>query len=252
MFKYFHYILNKRKVEPPKIGVLYICTGKYHIFWDEFYKTANKYFCKKSEVHYFVYTEQLINTYGNKNVHHVFQSKLGWPFDTLKRFHLFLRENGSLKKMDYLYFFNANMIFKSKVTENEILPSPFGNGLVAVIHPYFYDHKNMAPFENNPNSSAYVKTDIFSNYFQGCLSGGRTHDYLLMASELVKMIDSDLSKNIIGKWWDESYMNKYFQINPPQLLPPSFAYPESGTFPFPKIIVQLDKGKHGGHSFLRS
>lgn len=86
-----------------KIGVLYVCTGKYHIFWDNFYKSANKFFCKKSDVHYFVFTEHPIKIFGNNNVHHIVQPKLGWPYDTLKRFHLFLEQKESLEKMDYLF-----------------------------------------------------------------------------------------------------------------------------------------------------
>lgn len=89
------------------------------------------------------------------------------------------------------------------------------------------------------------------NYFQGCLSGGGTKEYLTMSEDIKGMIDLDLSKNIIGKWHDESYMNKYFQAHPPQILSPSYAYPESSKFPFSPKIIQLDKGKAGGHEFLR-
>ena len=27
-----------------KLGILYICTGKYDIFWEDFYKSCEKYF----------------------------------------------------------------------------------------------------------------------------------------------------------------------------------------------------------------
>src|SRR4051812_47713845 len=109
--------LNRDKNNLPKrkIGVLYICTGKYHIFWDRFYPTADKYFCKNSEVHYFVFTDHPVNTYGNSHVHHISQPRLGWPYDTLKRFHLFLGQREQLEKMDYLFFFNANMVFQKPV-----------------------------------------------------------------------------------------------------------------------------------------
>lgn len=247
----FSKFFSKSNRPNKKIGILYICTGKYHIFWDGFYRSANKYFCKNSEVHYFVFTEYPINTYGNERVHHIIQPKLGWPYDTLKRFHLFLGQRASLEIMDYLYFFNANMVFKTKIKENEILPASDGNGLVSVIHPHFYNHQRIAPFENNPDSTSYVNATADMNYFQGCLSGGRTKEYLIMAEEIKKMVEIDLAKEIIGKWWDESYMNKYFQDNPPQLLPASFAYPESSKLPFRKKIVQLDKGNSGGHEFLR-
>lgn len=40
-----------------KIAILYICTGKYDIFWEDFYKTSEKYFLNNSEKHYFVFTD---------------------------------------------------------------------------------------------------------------------------------------------------------------------------------------------------
>lgn len=245
-------IFSKAKVEKQKIGILYICTGRYHIFWDEFYKSSKKFFCTDSDVHYFVFTEHSIQKYGNENVHHIHQERLGWPFDTLKRFHLFLEQQASLQKMDYLYFFNANMVFKRKVREVDILPDADGNGLVSVLHPCFYDHKNIPPFEDNKNSVAYVEPTNETDYFQGCLSGGRTNEYLQMAAAIKKLVDADLEKSIIGKWWDESYMNYFFLSNPPKKLPPSFAYPESIPIPYKKIIVQIDKAKKGGYDFLRN
>ena len=144
------------------------------------------------------------------------------------------------------------MVFKRKIVENEILPSALNNGLVSVIHPYFYDHKQVGFFEDNKDSIAYVEATAEMNYFQGCLSGGRTKEYLSMAEAIREMVEIDLAKSIIGKWWDESYMNKYFQNHPPLLLSPSFAYLENTDFPFRIKIVQLDKGKLGGHDFLRN
>jgi glycosyl transferase family 6 len=250
MFNFFN---NKK--DKKRIGILYICTGKYHIFWDQFYKSANEFFCKNSEVHYFVYTENPINTFDNEKVHHIVQPRLGWPYDTLKRFHLFIEQREKLEAMDYLFFFNANMSLKQKVREKEILPKKNSNGLTSVIHPCTsLWGQTPPPFEDNKDSTAYVKADPGMNYFQGCLSGGRTKEYLIMAEAIIKMADIDLNlrQPIIAKWWDESYMNKYFQSYPPQPLPPSFAYPESMNLPFGKKIVQLDKGKFGGHDFLRN
>lgn len=229
-----------------------MCTGKYHLFWDEFYLSANRFFCKNSEVHYFVYTEHPINTYANEFVHHIYQEKLGWPYDTLKRFHLFLEKRQTLESMDYLFFFNANMEFKKEIRESEILPETKSNGLVSVLHSGFFEHKHIPPFEDNEKSVAYVKSNRKLDYFQGCLSGGRTKEYLAMAEEIKKMVEVDLSNSIIGKWWDESYMNKYFITHPPKALPPSFAYPQGGKIILPVKILMFEKSNFGGHDFLRS
>jgi len=37
-----------------KIAVMYICTGKYECFWDEFYRTSEQYFYPDIDKHYFV------------------------------------------------------------------------------------------------------------------------------------------------------------------------------------------------------
>ena len=74
----------------------------------------------------------------------------------------------------------------------------------------------------------------------------------MMAEQIKEMVELDLKKSIIGKWWDESYMNKFFMKNPPKKLHPSFDYPENEKFKFEKKIIQLDKGNSGGHSYLRN
>ncbi len=99
--------------------------------------------------------------------------------------------------MDYLYFFNANMIFKSNVSEEDILPIKSKNGLISVIHPYFYRYDRIAPFEDNKDSVAYVDADKTMPYFQGCLSGGAASSYLKMAEEIKKMVDADLEKKLM-------------------------------------------------------
>lgn len=245
-------LLFRRKSSGRKIGILYICTGKYNVFWNDFYKTSRRRFCLKSDLHYFVFTENAIDTLGDGGVHQIHQPRLGWPYDTLKRFHIFLDHRSAIEEMNYLYFFNANMVFRRRVTEEEILPDAGGSGLVSVMHPYFYDHNLLAPFEDNRASTAFVDANKRLDYFQGCLSGGRTREYLLMATEIKRLVDLDLEKGIIGKWWDESYMNRYFQAHPPRALSPAYAYPEGAKLPFQKKIVQLDKAKSGGHDFLRS
>ena len=39
------------------IGMLYICTGKYTVFWPEFYETFNRNFLPGYKKEYFVFTD---------------------------------------------------------------------------------------------------------------------------------------------------------------------------------------------------
>lgn len=43
-----------------RIAILYICTGKYNVFWDGFYKSSEKFFLKdEAEKEYFVFTDNM-------------------------------------------------------------------------------------------------------------------------------------------------------------------------------------------------
>ena len=95
-----------------RIGILYICTGKYDIFWKDFYLSAERYFMQDQSfiIEYYVFTDspQLYDEENNEHIHRIKQKNLGWPDNTLKRFHTFLRIKEQLEReTDYLFFFNA-------------------------------------------------------------------------------------------------------------------------------------------------
>jgi hypothetical protein len=81
-----------------KIGILYICTGKYNILWKDFYLSAEQYLLRNSEVHYFVFTDadDIFDEDHNPRIHKIYQKNLGWPDNTLKRFHIFQGIEGEL------------------------------------------------------------------------------------------------------------------------------------------------------------
>ena len=107
-----------------KVAILYICTGKYVAFWEDFYKSFEKNFLKKSHVEYFVFTDA-DSLYGEKeydNIHRIEQGNLGWPGNTLFRFRMFVSIKERLADFDYLFFLNANTVCTEQVTEEEFLP----------------------------------------------------------------------------------------------------------------------------------
>ena len=62
-----------------KIAILYICTGKYSIFWEEFYKSAKKNLFPNSEKHFFVFSDASPKLFSNEDTSYIYQQKLGWP-----------------------------------------------------------------------------------------------------------------------------------------------------------------------------
>ena len=100
-----------------KVGMLYICTGKYTVFWPEFYRTFNEKFLPNCEKKYFVFTDAPAIEYEDApGVHRIYQEPYPWPYSTLKRFSIFLTQETVLSKMDYLFFFNANLTCTQTIT----------------------------------------------------------------------------------------------------------------------------------------
>ena len=46
-----------------KIAILYICTGKYYIFWENFYNSAQKNLFPYETKHFFVFSDKILVAY---------------------------------------------------------------------------------------------------------------------------------------------------------------------------------------------
>lgn len=235
-----------------KVGILYICTGNYDIFFEAFYKSAEQHLLPNSEKHYFVFTESE-KIKSTPFIHKIYQERLGWPNDTLMRFHLFWNIRNQLQEMDYLYFFNANYTFIKNISEAEFFPNASEHNLVGQIHPVAYHKKrNEFAYEKNQQSTAYIEPNKGKYYFAGGLIGGKTQAFLQMCEQLKTNIDIDNKNNIVAAWHDESHINNYYSKIEPKKLHPGYCYPEDWYLPFTQKTLLLDKNKHGGHQFLRT
>ena len=158
-----------------------------------------------------------------------------WPMPTLMRYHLFLQQEEKLREYDYIFYCDVDMMFVN-VVGDEIL----SEGLTAAQHPmYALDKTLWPPYEPNPNSAAYIprpglvindngKPRFMPLYFAGGFQGGKTDTFITAMKAMRKMADSDMAKNYIPIWNDESIWNKYLFENPPsKVLTPSYIYPDS-------------------------
>lgn len=241
-----------------KIAILYICTGNYHIFWEEFYKSAEKNLLQDCEKEYFIFTDyKKLSCRENSNIHVIHQEKLGWPYDTLMRYHIFCKIEPELERFDYIFFFNANLFIVAPVGE-EILPNDKECGLCALWHPGFYKEidNTKYTYDRNPKSLAYIPFGEGKRYYAGGLNGGTAKAYLELVRQLAENIQRDKNNNIIALWHDESHLNKYLLNRSVRVLSPLYGWPEGWPAEFSsnnqiKIIIK-DKTKYGGHEVLRS
>lgn len=225
-----------------KIGILYICTGDYVLFWNDFYESFEKNFCKNSEIHYFVFSDREIDFTGKSNIHfHKIQHQ-PWPLITLLRYHTFCEYENELKQCDFLFFWNSNLKCVSNISENEILPT-MDEKLVFIRHAgYLKSKKYQLPYDRNKKSKAYIPYNCGGSYIYGGGNGGVTEYFLKMCHVLKDNIDYDLKNNYIAKFHDESHINHYkLLITDYKLLHTGYLYPVGFEVPFEKKIIGVSK-----------
>lgn len=180
----------------------------------------------------------------NKKLHGSdnFIAHFPWPINTLMRFYYMDRFKKFYKDYDFVYYIDSDMIVEANINE-ELLPN--NSGLVGVQHPL--QKKEILgyrpSFEDNKNSLAFLPEKKDEVYFQGCLFGGASEDFIKLVEVLNDRTNRDLKNNIIAKWHDESHLNWYFNtVNFPKVLSSDYCYPMA--FPnlgLNKKIIHLDK-----------
>ncbi len=226
-----------------KIAILYICTGKYEVFWKDFYESIESSFFKNNEKKYFIFTDSN-KIKQNDKITIINKECRGFPNDSLFRFDMFLEVENEMSEFDYVFFFNANMLLLENVGF-EIFPNEKFKGLIGVTHPMGSKYKkfpSMYTYERNKKSKAYIKKENKPyNYFMGGFNGGSVVEYYLMVKECSRNIHSDFDKNIIAIFHDESHLNKYFSQNQVHILPTDYGYPEGSNLPFDMKVIIRDK-----------
>lgn len=245
------------KITNPKVAILYIATKRYVTFWEDFYRSCEKYFLPNAQKTYFLFTDakQIEALENVKKIPHKF---LGWPQETLFRFQTFLTQKKELEKFDYIYFINGTMAPR-RLIGNEIFPSQ-EQGLMVTLHPGGYRQKREKyTYDNNPASTAYIAPNQGKHYFMGGFNGGTSSAFLHLMQQLDKATQSDYEKGIVALWHDESHLNKYMLDKNPLILSPIYAYPErckkgpmmefSGSY---KMIIKDKRDvQYGGHDYMR-
>ncbi len=221
------------------VGLLVMATGRYVEFVEPLVTSAKEHFCPGHQVTYFIFTDGQLPPM--ENVVPIYQKRLGWPYDTMKRNYVYSLSRDAYEGLDYLYACDSDMLFVDTVGE-EI----FGER-VATMSPGFSPGSPFprlrGAFETNPASTACVRDDEGQDYyFAGGFFGGTTQEFLKIVDVTNANIDKDLAKGIIAEWHDESHWNRYCIDNPPSIiLSPSYCYPENWKMPYKRRLLALDK-----------
>lgn len=225
-----------------KVAILYIAIGNYEIFWDEFYNSCENYLLNKSQKNYFVFTDSYrLLKQKLDNVSFIYQENMGWPKNTLYRFHMFMSIKSELQQFDYLIFYNANALINTSITEEEILPVE--EDFCYARHFNFEGKDNcFFPYERNRKSTAYVQYGKGRDYIQACFLCGKSKAMLEMFECLKRNINIDMQKHIVARWHDESHVNKYLLDQSNKILGVEYICPKDKMYSSkykPKVYMRI-------------
>ncbi|MDR1983083.1 MAG: hypothetical protein LBQ08_04805, partial [Holosporaceae bacterium] len=188
------------------VGILYVGMAKYAVLWKDFYLSSEKYFLPTLKKHYFVFTDEdeKIGNHHNVTIYHT-ESLGNWVQNAMFRFQAFLDHQKDFEICDYVYFFNANILFKRKVHVKEFVPTE-KDGYLLALAPTLYrgHHKDIWPYERRPESQAFIPYGQGNYYFQSAVFGGRFKEFATLCKTCYDWIQIDAKNNVIARIVDES------------------------------------------------
>lgn len=172
-------------------------------------------------------------------------SSLGWPWATLMRYHLIVKYLSSAKSENVCYLDADSIVHYPFWRELDM--NSLQNGVALVRHPGFYRSNRLKLYTSNfrfllrdlklicmegalgnwekrKDSRAYVPFLKRRGYVCGGVWLGKKKAILKMCSDLQQLVDLDLSRNLIARWHDESYLNAYKIVTKTTVLGPEYCH----------------------------
>lgn len=192
------------------IGIYYLATDIYKNSFTTFLNSVKNFFpgIKKTIILLSDGLEEYDGTKLDNNIYIIrkYLHHQPWPIITLFKMTTILENQGDY---DYVFYFNCNSI----ILKNNDYSWFDSNKLILAYHKDWFGNecktfKFLEPFNDNPNSLSYMGTLDYT-YVQGAFFGGKSELVYNMCKEVTEMLNVDLINNIIPRWHDESYLNKY-------------------------------------------
>lgn len=234
------------KIQLVHTGLHLIATNRYIEFLPKILESINKHFFPRTLRHVIIYTnvskvDEMYSKYPELNIHTIMIPNEPWPYVTLKRFHYF-----SLCRVPLHYSFYCDV---DSIMCNTIDYFMLTDRLFGTMHPGWAGSKGTVC--TDPDSAAYIPEGENQIYYCGGFFGGPHSKFMEMTLILKNRIQSDMDKNVMAEFHDESHLNWYFWKHPPSTLNYPFAVQEGGPMYKETCVVFLDKALRGGHTFFR-
>ena len=243
-----------------KIALTFWGTQKYLDFLPQWYGRLEKYFLPNDpdgdgdyyvdlEKHYFVFTDGELND-APDNVTKMPIPHYGFPTTYHKTFEEMLKLEDKVADYDWLVSVDADLYAWEMIQYMDFFDD--SKKYFGVHHPChkvgFRPHsQSPGAYDVNPLSNAYIDDSIMdmSIYYQGCLWGGKIPYVFDMIRQIDKWTKEDVEKDVQARFYEESYMNKWFLTHREEThtVPPDYAYPEmfKDYCQFPNKMMHLAK-----------
>ncbi|XP_021050443.1 globoside alpha-1,3-N-acetylgalactosaminyltransferase 1 [Mus pahari] len=229
------------------IGVTVFAVGKYTCFIQPFLETAEEFFMRGYQVHYYLFTSDPAAVprvpLGPGRLLTVIpiQGYSRWEEISMRRMetinkHIAKRAH---KEVDYLFCVDVDMVFR-----NPWGPETLGD-LVAAIHPgYFAVPRREFPYERRQVSSAFVADNEGDFYYGGALFGGRVAKVYEFTRACHMAILADKANSIMAAWQEESHLNRHFIWHKPsKVLSPEYLWDERKPQPRSLKMIRFSSVK---------
>ena len=231
-----------------KIAISFWATGNYLNFFTNWYPSFEDKFLPNAQKHYYVFTDGDIDGCPD-NVTIVKIPDYGFPETFNMTFEKLYELKDVISDYDWFLSIDADMMMADTVTYEEFFDD--SKSYIGVHHPCHFlgmsGHTEVpGSFDVNPDSNASVKDIIdMSVYHQGCIWGGKVSSVFDMIKCLNDWTKDDLSRGVSARFYEESYLNKWFTLKKEEThtLSSSYAFPEmfSSLCTFDAKIVHVHK-----------
>ena len=240
-----------------KVALTFWGTQKYLNFFLNWYDSIEKNFLNGIEKKYFLFTDGELEGDVPDNINIIPTPHYGFPDKFFKTFEKLLEIEELCQDCDWLVTIDADMIVHDKVSYEEFFGSDDNKKYLGVHHPCHYlkmpPHDRLPGcFDTNKKSNACISPGMdLSMYWQTCLWGGKVPYIFDMMRHIDNWTKEDVSKGVRARFYEESYINKFYIMNKDEVitLGPEYAFPESFEkyCNFGKKIVHISKDNKQYH-----
>lgn len=207
-----------------KVGIIVIATNAYLPLGIRLIKKFNTFYTGQQKVHFYLLTDHNPSQYMRElNVSWIERHHTKWTDGTDTKFEELV--NLANEPVDYLYVLDADTNIDKPFDLDWLLGETavcehFGNRTWMADN----DKKN---YDRNPKCRAYVPRDtpLPQMYYMGMLFGGKRDKAVEFCRTLKEWRDLDKAEGHPACVQDESYVNKYFHVNPPGKVVPIDKFP---------------------------